>query len=112
MTIDRRSLIRNLAVAGAAVTLAPRLAWSQSATITLTTPAPFTVDPKDPWASLPSLLARIAPPRIPRRDFAITKYGGSIPKAIAAAHKAGGGRVVVPAGDYETGPIHLKSRVE
>ena len=32
-------------------------------------------------------------------------------KAIAACNKAGGGRVVVPAGSFLTGPIHLKSNV-
>jgi polygalacturonase len=106
MPINRRDLVRELLAAGAALALAPRIAWAQSA------PPPLVVDPKNPWASLPDLLARITPPRIPRRDFVITKYGGSISRAIDSAHKAGGGRVVVPAGDYETGPIHLKSRVE
>ena len=32
-------------------------------------------------------------------------------KAIEACHRAGGGRVVVPAGEWFTGPIHLKSHV-
>jgi polygalacturonase len=121
MTIDRRTLIRDIALAGSALAVAPRLTFAQSATVTLTTPtAPFTVDPRDPWASLPQLLARITPPRIPRRDFVITKYGAksgtdataAIRKAIDAASKAGGGRVVIPAGTYETGAIHLKSRIE
>ena len=122
MTINRRDLVRDILAAGAAVALAPREALAQSATITLRTPAPppLAVDPRDPWASLPALLARITPPRIPRRDFAITRYGAksgrdasdAIRKAIDAAHKAGGGRVVVPAGTYDTGPIHLRSRIE
>ncbi|HEV7241748.1 MAG TPA: glycoside hydrolase family 28 protein [Thermoanaerobaculia bacterium] len=102
--IDRREIVRNVLVAGAGLALAPRIAWSQSA-------PPLNVDLKNPWASLPDLLARITSPRIPRRDFLITKYK-TIHKAIDAAHKAGGGRVVVPEGDYETGAIHLKSRVE
>jgi len=114
MTVNRRTLVRNLAIAGAALTLSPLPtraavggAWGEGQG-----EGSLVIDPKDPWASLPDLLARIKPPNIPRRDFVITKYGGSIAKAIAAAHNAGGGRVVVPAGDYETGPIHLKSRVE
>ena len=57
----------------------------------------------------------------PERDFPITKYGAksggkfnntaAISKAIAACNKAGGGRVVVPAGTWLTGPIHFKSNV-
>lgn len=120
MTINRRDLVRNVLSAGAAVVLAPRSAWAQSATVALSTPAPLTVDLRDPWASLPQLLARITPPRIPRRDFVITRYGAkagtdasnAIRKAIDAASKSGGGRVVVPPGDFLTGPIHLRSRIE
>ncbi|SHE44932.1 alpha-d-galacturonidase [Dysgonomonas macrotermitis] len=57
----------------------------------------------------------------PDKDFKITKYGAvsggvkdntaAIAKAIAACNKAGGGRVVVPAGVWLTGPIHFKSNV-
>jgi polygalacturonase len=74
------------------------------------------------WQQVPEILARIVPPKIPARDFVITKYGAkadgktdasaAIAKAIAAAAKKGGGRVVVPAGEFLTGPIHLKSNVE
>ncbi|HEX2833124.1 MAG TPA: glycoside hydrolase family 28 protein [Thermoanaerobaculia bacterium] len=111
--IDRRELTRNLLVAGAALALGPRVSFAQPATT-------LDVDPKNPWASLPQLLARITPPRIPRRDFVITKYGAksgedasaAIRKAIAAASKAGGGRVIIPAGDFVTGAIHLQSRIE
>src|ERR671912_1554143 len=73
------------------------------------------------WETVPSILARISPPRFPARDFGITDHGArgdaktdntdAIRKAIAAAHAAGGGRVVVPAGAFLTGPIHLKSNV-
>lgn len=57
----------------------------------------------------------------PEKDFPITKYGAvvgekratteAIVKAINACNKAGGGRVVVPAGKWITGPIHFKSNV-
>ncbi|HJD77312.1 MAG TPA: glycoside hydrolase family 28 protein [Bacteroides reticulotermitis] len=57
----------------------------------------------------------------PDQDFPITAYGAVLggtvdnTKAIAAAvdacHEAGGGRVVVPAGEWLTGPVHLKSNV-
>ncbi|WP_334185460.1 glycoside hydrolase family 28 protein [Novosphingobium sp.] len=53
--------------------------------------------------------------------FSIVRYGAvagdqgktsaAIQKAIAAAHAAGGGVVLVPAGNWLTGPIHLKSNV-
>jgi polygalacturonase/lysophospholipase L1-like esterase len=73
------------------------------------------------WDSAPAILARIRPPKFPARDFLITNYGaraggnfdntGPISKAIEACGKAGGGRVVVPAGVFLTGAIHLKSNV-
>lgn len=57
----------------------------------------------------------------PQQDFVITKYGAksnskfnntaAIAKAIEACHKAGGGRVIIPAGEWLTGPIHFKSNV-
>ncbi len=68
-----------------------------------------------------SILSRIQAPVFPKRDFDITKYGAeaggvkdcteAIRKAIAACTKAGGGRVVVPAGVFLTGPIHLDNNV-
>jgi polygalacturonase len=73
------------------------------------------------WDEVPGILARIKPPEFPARDFLITKYGAvadgtgdsseAIRKAIEACHDAGGGRVVVPAGVFLTGPIRLKSNV-
>jgi len=75
----------------------------------------------DGWSNLPEILARIRPPQIPDREFTITDFGAAadgktdctkaIAAAIEAASKAGGGRVLVPAGEYVTGPIHLRSRV-
>ncbi len=68
-----------------------------------------------------SILDRIKPPVFPARDFDITRYGAAaggqkdctqaIAKAIAACSAAGGGRVVVPAGVFLSGAIHLKSNV-
>lgn len=55
----------------------------------------------------------------PQKDFVITKYGAkpgdvaantkAFQKAMAACNKAGGGRVVVPAGEWLTGPVHFMS---
>ena len=71
------------------------------------------------WEAVPEILARIQPPKFPDKDFVITNYGATatndsteaIRKAIEACHKAGGGRVVVPAGTFLTGAIQLKSNV-
>jgi len=70
---------------------------------------------------VPAILARIKAPKFPARDFPITNFGAvadgktdsteAIRKAIAACNSAGGGRVVVPAGVFLTGAIHLKSNV-
>jgi unsaturated rhamnogalacturonyl hydrolase len=72
------------------------------------------------WAQMSTILSRIYPPLIPGREFSIVDFGASsgkdaseaIAKAIDAATKAGGGRVIVPAGEYLTGPIQLKSKIE
>jgi polygalacturonase len=41
----------------------------------------------------------------------ITRYGRDVNKAIDACSRAGGGRVIVPPGDFTTGAIRLKSNV-
>jgi unsaturated rhamnogalacturonyl hydrolase len=69
--------------------------------------------------TMESTLARIKAPTFPDRAFAITDYGAkpgadctdAIQAAIAACNKAGGGRVVVPAGEWLTGAIQLQSHV-
>lgn len=73
------------------------------------------------WADVPAILSRIKPPQFPARDFKITDYGAvadgstdntdAIRRAVEACSKAGGGRVVVPAGVFLSGAIHLKSNV-
>jgi polygalacturonase len=73
------------------------------------------------WEEVPGILARIVPPTFPRREFDITKFGAigdgtndctrAFAGAIEACNRAGGGSVMVPAGTYLTGAIHLKSNV-
>ncbi|MFZ5497171.1 MAG: glycoside hydrolase family 88 protein [Verrucomicrobiota bacterium] len=71
------------------------------------------------WGDYERVLARIRTPVFPDRDFPITGFGAkpgadcteAIKAAIAACHQAGGGRVVVPPGEWLTGAIHLKSNV-
>lgn len=71
------------------------------------------------WGDLESVLARIKAPVFPARDFPITDFGAkpgadasaALAAAIDACTKAGGGRVVVPAGEWLTGAVTLKSNV-
>jgi polygalacturonase len=75
----------------------------------------------DPWKEAEVILKRIKAPIFPAKDFLITTYGAAgdsitdcteaFKKAIKACHDAGGGRVVVPAGKFSTGAIHLLSNV-
>jgi polygalacturonase len=103
---NRRDFIKTFIVGAAGVAILPKLAYSQN----------------DAWATeYPQILARIKPPVFPRRDFSITKFGArpgiandsteAIAKAIDACNKAGGGRVVIPKGEFLTGAVHLKSNV-
>ena len=103
---NRREFVQSLAIGTAGIAVFPNLAFAAA----------------DPWATeYPKIFARIRPPKFPKRDFNITKYGAvagstaectdAIRKAIDACNKAGGGRVVVPAGVFLTGAVHLKSNV-
>lgn len=75
-----------------------------------------TVEVEAPFAMEPIKLFRF-----PNKAFPITQYGAeqgdveknsvAIAKAITACHGAGGGRVVIPKGEWLTGPIHFKSNV-
>lgn len=70
----------------------------------------------------PFAMPPISRPTFPDRDFDIRKFGaveggtvkntGAIRKAIAAAAGAGGGHVVIPAGRWLTGPIHLEDNID
>jgi unsaturated rhamnogalacturonyl hydrolase len=74
------------------------------------------------WDGVPAILARIKPPVFPAHDFPITEFGAvgdgktdctqAIRKAIDACYAAQGGRVVVPAGAFLSGAIHLRSNVD
>jgi polygalacturonase len=73
------------------------------------------------WEEAERILARIKPPVFAKRDFGVTRHGAvgdgkadcseAIARAIAECSRAGGGRVVFPAGIFLTGPIRLKSNV-
>ncbi|MET9317377.1 glycoside hydrolase family 28 protein [Kribbella sp. NPDC003505] len=78
-------------------------------------------DPGPGWGYVSEIVRNTRPPRFAARDFSITTFGAipdgstlatdAIAKAVDACHDAGGGRVVVPAGTFLTGAIHLKSNV-
>src|SRR5829696_8290968 len=101
----RREFIASVLFSSAALAIPPRL-FADS----------------DPWRTLmPSIRARIKSPRFPSRALYLNRYGAkpdgrtdctaAFREAIDRCSKLGGGRVVVPAGTYLTGAIHLKSNV-
>ncbi len=74
-----------------------------------------------PWRAAREIVRRTRVPRFPCRDFNVLDHGAvadgttdntaAFAAAIDACHRRGGGRVVVPAGTYLTGAIHLRSHV-
>ena len=104
---NRRDFLKQFAAGGAGLSLFSHKGFGQS---------------KSVWETVyPEILSRIKPPEFPKRDYLITKFGAktgitndssaAIKAAIDACSKAGGGRVVVPVGEFLTGAIHLKSNV-
>lgn len=72
----------------------------------------------------PFAMAELERPSFPDKTVDIRNYSAqemegdnpfentdAIHNAIEAAHQAGGGRVLIPEGDWFTGPIHLKSNI-
>ncbi len=117
--IDRREFVRSLVIGGAGVTLAE--SWSDP--FLHAAPCdPWHWPDDDPWLRVPQILTRIQAPTFPKHDFPVTSFGAkeggridcteAFRKAIEACNKAGGGHVVVPAGEFLTGAIHLKSNVD
>lgn len=76
---------------------------------------------EDPWKQLAPILSKIVAPVFPNKAFMITDFGAvgdgktncteAFKKAIETCNGKGGGRVIVPAGNFFSGPIHLKSNV-
>src|SRR5438045_8995791 len=114
---NRRDLIRSMLAGGTGIALS---SLSSNAIVRVTDPWALIGD-DDPWSQASQILARIKAPVFPARDFPITKFGAAangkadcteaFANAIEACNKAGGGRVVVPAGAFLTGAIHLKINV-
>jgi|SRR5918911_452699 polygalacturonase len=119
---NRREFIKKLLFGGTAALVTHGSLSARAAGEVFTPISRLYPQADGPWEILmPRILSRIKPPVFPKRDFDIKRYGAvgdgktdcteSFRKAIAACNKAGGGRVVVPAGPFLTGPIHLKSGV-
>jgi polygalacturonase len=76
---------------------------------------------EEKWKQTEAILKEIQPPVFADQVFNITNYGAvgdgktdntkAIADAIEACHSGGGGKVLVPAGKFFTGKIHLKSNV-
>ena len=68
------------------------------------------------------IVASVRRPFFPPRNFPVTRFGAvgdgttkntkAFAAAIAACHRSGGGHVIVPAGTFLTGAIHLLSHVD
>lgn len=73
------------------------------------------------WEHAGEVIGQLREPEFASREFPITGYGAvadsgkdasdALAMAIADCHRSGGGRVVVPAGEFRCGPIHLLSNV-
>ncbi|MEZ4884023.1 MAG: glycoside hydrolase family 28 protein [Chitinophagales bacterium] len=77
---------------------------------------------ENPWGKMDEVLSQIKAPTFRNKNYSVTDFGvtkdieqnwlDAFNKAIEVCHSEGGGRVVVPAGEYIlNGPIHLKSNV-
>src|SRR5262249_7973052 len=112
----RRDFLKSISVGSGLLLVRPDLLQAAIGSVT-----PVAEATTYPWQQVPGVLARVTPPVVFNRDFYIKKYGAHVEgrtgctetcrKAIAACNAAGGGRVVVPAGQFLTGAIHLKSNV-
>jgi polygalacturonase len=110
----RRQFVRDLAIGAGGLLVAPSLLASCAGRMGAT------LEPTG-WDLVPVILKRIVPPSFAAREFPVTQYGAvgdgkvdctpAFAAAIAACNKGGGGRVVVPAGRFLTGAIHLRSNV-
>lgn len=75
----------------------------------------------DPWIESTKIISQITIPEFRNENFNIIDYGAigdgitdctmSIKRAIEDCNRNGGGRVVIPKGEFFTGPIYIKSNV-
>ena len=75
----------------------------------------------DVWSKMNDIVANVTEPSFPDNNFNVLDYGAisdgqtynteAFAKTIAACVEKGGGKVIVPAGKYLTGAIHLDSNI-
>lgn len=76
-------------------------------------------DELTPWDKMTKVYNRIVPPTFPDKNYVITDYYNgkdalytdAINQAITVCSSQGGGKVIIPKGEYLTAPIRLKSNV-
>src|SRR5437899_5602273 len=116
--LERRDFLKTLVAGGAGALFPSELAQ----TGTLASAMMRASQSDDPWEIyFPQILNRIQAPVFPKRDFDVTKFGAlgdgkadctdAFRRSVEACNKAGRGRVGVPAGEFSSGAIHLKSNV-
>ena len=115
---ERRDFLKTFLAGGAGALVLSQLAKTRTVASALMRGS----QADGPWEIFfPQILNRIKAPAFANRDFDITKFGArgdgkldctdAIRRSVDACNRAGGGRVVVPAGEFSTGAIHLKSNV-
>lgn len=80
---------------------------------------PYAGTPLEAVTNAPFPVPKFVRPSFPNRTFNVVDYGAdtsgtkksteAFAKVVAAAKKAGGGKILVPAGKYLTGPIQITS---
>jgi polygalacturonase len=119
--INRRTMLRLGALGGAFAV--PALAAGSAAARTSTSASHTSSRPRTPAdAAADRIVASVRRPRFPRRYFRVTDFGAvgdgttkntaAFAAAIATCSRSGGGHVIVPAGTFLTGAIHLRSGVD
>jgi polygalacturonase len=119
---SRRNMLRYSALAGAGALTSPL--WDGAANVSAAIARP--TRPAGPHSAVDRaadrIVASVRRPRFPGRVFPVTRFGAvgdgttdctqAFAAAIAACNRAGGGHVIVPAGQFFTGAIHLLSHVD
>lgn len=110
-TITRRQLLKGAVAASVATAITPMSSIASSFFSSLMT--------DNSWNTAYQIISDIIEPTFADKEFVITDfhdatdqdYEAAFQQAIKACHQAGGGKVIVPAGEFLTGPIHLLSNV-
>lgn len=76
---------------------------------------------KGPWLEMKQIVDNLKEPTFPNKNFNVVDFGAvsdgvfdnteAFQKAIKECADKGGGKVIIPAGKYVSGAIHLKSNV-